>query len=129
NAGTGGQGGRQRRRFRGAALEHRSRHGSGGSRRAASTCAARTHAREPRRLHDAAARQSGDEVSARTWLDATRRALRCGAAALALVAGIAPPVHGHGPLEIVNQQAVVYPNGATSLTLNLDQGPLGTHTN
>ena len=31
--------------------------------------------------------------------------------------------------QLVNQQPVVYPNGGTSLTLNLDQGPLGSRTN
>ena len=30
---------------------------------------------------------------------------------------------------MVNQQPVVYANGGTSLTLNLDQGPLGARTN
>lgn len=68
-------------------------------------------------------------MSVRTRFDAARGALFRGAAALALVAGIALPAHGGGPLELVNHQPVVYPNGGTLLTLNLDQGPLGYRTN
>ena len=49
--------------------------------------------------------------------------------ALALAAGLAVPAHGGGPLSLVNDQPVVYPNGGSSLTLNVDQGPLGTRTN
>jgi hypothetical protein len=57
------------------------------------------------------------------------RGLLRAAAALALVATLAAQAHGGGPVSLVNQQPVVYPNGGTSLTLNLDQGPLGTRTN
>src|SRR4051794_1531340 len=39
------------------------------------------------------------------------------------------PAHAGGPLEIVNHQAVVYANGGSSLTLNLDQGTLGNRSN
>jgi hypothetical protein len=52
-----------------------------------------------------------------------------GALALALAFCIATPARGGGPLVIVNHQPVVYANGGTNLTLNVDQGPLGTRTN
>lgn len=68
-------------------------------------------------------------MSARVRLLQLRRSLRRGAGALALVAGISFPAYGGGPLDIVNHLPVVYPNGATSLQLNLDQGPFGTRTN
>ena len=62
--------------------------------------------------------------------DRARAAAAGAPLALALAAGIALPrsVRG-GPLDLVNHQPVVYPNGGASLTLNLDQGPLGTRTN
>jgi hypothetical protein len=47
----------------------------------------------------------------------------------ALAAGVATSSLAGGPLQVVNQQPVVYPNGGGSLTLNLDQGPLGLRTN
>jgi len=58
---------------------------------------------------------------------AMRRAL----AALAVVVTLAAvgPADGGGPLELVNHQPVVYPNGGASLVLNLDRGTLGTRTN
>lgn len=37
--------------------------------------------------------------------------------------------HAGGPLAVVNQQPVVYANGGAALTLNLDQGPLGSRSN
>ena len=49
--------------------------------------------------------------------------------ALIVAAGLASPARGGGPLVVVNHQPVVYANGGTSLTLNLDRGPLGTRTN
>ncbi len=49
------------------------------------------------------------------------------ATAFALAAGL--PALAGGPLDVVNQQPVVYANGGTSLTLNVDQGPLGSRTN
>ena len=57
------------------------------------------------------------------------RGLLRAAAALALAATLVAPVQSGGPLSLVNHQPVVYANGGTSLTLNLDQGPLGTRTN
>jgi hypothetical protein len=55
-------------------------------------------------------------------LDNVRRALFRGACAAALIAGIALPAHGGGPLDLVNHVPVVYANGGTSLTLRIDQG-------
>jgi hypothetical protein len=49
--------------------------------------------------------------------------------ALIAAAGFALPARGGGPLVVVNHQPVVYANGGTSLTLNLDQGPLGPRSN
>jgi len=54
---------------------------------------------------------------------------RLGLAALSLAAAIASPAHGGGPLDLVNHQPVVYPNGAASLQLNVDQGAFGSRTN
>ena len=58
---------------------------------------------------------------------AAGRSLRRIAAALCAAASFA--AQAGGPLELYNHQAIVYPNGGTSLTLNLDQGSLGTRTN
>jgi hypothetical protein len=49
--------------------------------------------------------------------------------AAALVVAAVLPVRAGGPLQVVNNQPVVYPNGGAALTLNLDQGPLGSRTN
>jgi hypothetical protein len=68
-------------------------------------------------------------MSARPRLVAARSIVLRGIAALALAVGIALPADGGGPLGLVNHQPVVYPNGGTSLALNLDQGPLGTRSN
>ncbi|HVO88657.1 MAG TPA: matrixin family metalloprotease [Casimicrobiaceae bacterium] len=43
--------------------------------------------------------------------------------------GASSPARAGGPIAVVNQQAVVYPNGGTSITLNLDRGSLGSRTN
>jgi len=51
------------------------------------------------------------------------------AAAFALVAATALSAFAAGPQSLVNHQPVVYPNGGASITLNLDQGPLGTRSN
>ena len=54
-----------------------------------------------------------------------RAALRSIAALLAAVAvlglGAHAPVHAGGPLQIVNNAPVVYPNGGTALTLQLTE--------
>jgi uncharacterized repeat protein (TIGR01451 family) len=49
------------------------------------------------------------------------------ALAVALI-GLAPARAG-GPLEVLANQPVVYPNGGASLKLNIDKGSLGTRTN
>ena len=48
--------------------------------------------------------------------------------AIVLCTGVSLAQAG-GPLEVYNHQGIVYPNGGTSLTLNLDQGSLGSRTN
>ena len=68
-------------------------------------------------------------MSARAVARVPCGALLRGAAALALCLGIPLPAQAGGPLELVNQQPLVYPNGGASLTLNLDQGPFGPRTN
>lgn len=68
-------------------------------------------------------------MSARTALDAARCAAGAFGFALALVAADIGPLWAGGPLAVFNHQPVVYPNGGSSLALNLDQGPLGSRTN
>jgi hypothetical protein len=46
-----------------------------------------------------------------------------------IVAGAVAPARAGGPTAIVNHSPVVYPNGGSALTLNLDQGPLGARNN
>ncbi|MEO8506594.1 MAG: hypothetical protein ABI593_03090, partial [Betaproteobacteria bacterium] len=62
-----------------------------------------------------------------------RRARACrwllGLALPCIVAGAVAPARAGGPTAIVNQLPVVYPNGGAGLTLNLDQGPLGSRSN
>jgi hypothetical protein len=64
-------------------------------------------------------------MSVRTGFDAARRLLGTLAVTLVLAQGGIGPALAGGPLDLYKHQPVVYPNGAASVTLNLDQGALG----
>ncbi len=68
-------------------------------------------------------------MNARAWSGTLRRLPGLGLAIVGLAVGIVLPAQGGGPMDLVNHQPVVYPNGGTSLRLNVDQGPFGTRTN
>ncbi len=68
-------------------------------------------------------------MSNRYCLRGVRSALVRAAVTCVVAGGVALPSLAGGPLNVVNQQPVVYPNGGANITLNLDQGPLGARTN